>query len=130
VIRLERMSRQDGLPRPVAALAVALPTAALLRWLGTAGIGASMHDPHAGAGAELVGRPTLPSYLPGFFDTAGEVLPADPARDALRAVVYLDGHGTGDPLLVLVGWALVGRAASSRPPASAATSSQHSRLRK
>jgi hypothetical protein len=88
-------------------LAVALPTAALLRWLGTAGIGASMILMLV-LGLSSSGGLLSPSYLPGFFDTVGQVLPADPARDALRAVVYFDGHGTGDPLLVLVGWALVG----------------------
>ena len=88
-------------------LAVALPTAALLRWLGTAGIGASMILMLV-LGLSSSGGLLSPSYLPDFFETVGRVLPADPARDALRAVVYFNGHGTGEALLVLVAWALAG----------------------
>ena len=103
----------DGAFWPVAgvtallSLGVALPTAALLRWLGTAGIGLSMILMLV-LGLSSSGGLLSPSYLPGFFEIVGQVLPADPARDALRAVVYFDGHGTGEPLAVLVGWALVG----------------------
>jgi hypothetical protein len=88
-------------------LAVALPTAALLRWLGTAGIGASMILMLV-LGLSSSGGVLSPSYLPDFFETVGQILPADPARDALRAVVYFNGHGAGEALLVLLGWALVG----------------------
>lgn len=88
-------------------LAVALPTAALLRWLGTAGIGLSMILVLV-LGLSSSGGLLSPYYLPDFFVIVGQVLPADPARDALRAVVYFDGHGTGEPLGVLMGWALVG----------------------
>ena len=88
-------------------LAVALPTAALLRWVGTAGIGLSMILMLV-LGLSSSGGLLSPSYLPGFFETVGQILPADPARDALRAVVYFDGHGTDEPLLVLVAWALAG----------------------
>ena len=103
----------DGAFWPVAgvtallSLAVALPTAALLRWLGTAGIGLSMILMLV-LGLSSSGGLLSPSYLPGFFEIVGQILPADPARDALRAVVYFDGHGTGEPLSVLMGWALVG----------------------
>ena len=88
-------------------LAVVLPTAALLRWLGTAGIGASMILMLV-LGLSSSGGLLSPAYLPGFFEFAGPLLPPDPARDALRAVVYFDGHGSGEALGVLAAWALVG----------------------
>ena len=88
-------------------LAVVLPTAALLRWLGTPGIGVSMILMLV-LGLSSSGGLLSPEYLPGFFELAGPLLPPDPARDALHAVVYFDGHGTGEPLAVLAAWALIG----------------------
>ena len=88
-------------------LAVGLPTAALLRWLGAAGIGASLLLMLV-LGLSSSGGLLSPAYLPGFFEFVGPLLPPDAARDALRVVVYFDGHGIGEALGVLSAWVVIG----------------------
>src|ERR671918_361751 len=88
-------------------LAISLPTAGLVRWLGAAGIGVSMMVMVV-LGLSSSGGLLSPEFLPGFFEVVGPLLPPDAAREALRSVVYFDGHGTTDALGVLAIWVVVG----------------------
>jgi hypothetical protein len=91
-------------------LAVGLTTAGLLRWLGGAGIGLSMVLMVL-LGLSSSGGVLSSQFLPGFFEAVGPLLPASAGRDALRAVVYFDGHGSAAALMVLVAWSLIGAGA-------------------
>jgi hypothetical protein len=91
----------------VLSLAVGLTAAALVRWSGSAGIGASILVLVA-VGLSSSGGVFSPTFLPGFFDAVGPLMPPGAGRDALRAVVYFDGHGAADALAPLLAWALVG----------------------
>jgi hypothetical protein len=91
-------------------LAVSLTTAGLLRWLGAAGIGVSMVLLVL-LGLSSSGGLLSSQFLPGFFEAVGPLLPPAAARDALRAVVYFDGHGSAAALTVLVAWSLIGGSA-------------------
>jgi hypothetical protein len=106
----------DGAFWPVAgvtallSLAVSLTTAGLLRLLGGAGIGVSMVLMVL-LGLSSSGGLLSSQFLPGFFEAVGPLLPPAAGRDALRAVVYFDGHGSATALTVLVAWSLIGAAA-------------------
>jgi hypothetical protein len=91
-------------------LAVSLTTAGLLRWLGAAGIGVSMVLLVL-LGLSSSGGVLSSEFLPGFFEAVGPLLPPAAGRDALRAVVYFDGHGSAAALTVLVAWSLIGASA-------------------
>jgi hypothetical protein len=91
-------------------LAVSLTTAGLLRWLGGAGIGLSVVLMVL-LGLSSSGGVLSSEFLPRFFEGVGPVLPPTAGRDALRAVVYFDGHGSAAALTVLVAWSLAGAGA-------------------
>lgn len=48
--------------------------------------------------------------LPAFFQDLHAVMPLANAIDALRGVLYFDGAGVGEPVLVLCGWTAAGGA--------------------
>jgi hypothetical protein len=88
-------------------LAIALPTAGLVRLLGPAGVGVAavlfLFIGNTGSG-----NATAPELLPGFWRAVGPLLPPGAGGSALRGAAYFDGAGLTTPLLVLGGWALLG----------------------
>jgi hypothetical protein len=85
------------------AATVALLTTAVVRWIGTPGIGLCvlalmMFSLPASGGA--VG----PEFVPDFYQAVAAVLPSHAAVLALRGTVYFGGGGTTVPILVLLGW--------------------------
>jgi hypothetical protein len=85
------------------AATVALLTTAVVRWLGTPGIGLCvlalmLFSLPASGGA--VG----PEFVPDFYQAAATILPSHAAVLALRGTVYFGGGGTTTPILVLLAW--------------------------
>jgi uncharacterized protein DUF3533 len=63
----------------------------------------------------VIGNPasggnSAPELLPGFWRALSQVLPPGAATTAMRDVVYFDGHGAADALVVLGLWAVLGTA--------------------
>ena len=88
-------------------LAMALPTAALVRRFGLHAIGP------AAITFLLIGNPgsgnaSAPELLPGFWGAVGPLLPPGAGGQALRNVAYFDGAALGKPLLVLAAFAAAG----------------------
>src|SRR4029077_21197302 len=87
--------------------ASALVVAGLVRLIGVAG---------AGIGALLlviIGNPlsgiaTSPRLLPGPWGEVGQWLPTGAGGTLLRTVAYFPGASVWAPLLILLGWALLG----------------------
>ncbi|MET9700042.1 DUF3533 domain-containing protein [Streptomyces sp. NPDC006529] len=48
--------------------------------------------------------------LPPFWKAIGPVLPPGAGTYAARSIAYFKGNGTGPPMLILAGWALLGSA--------------------
>jgi hypothetical protein len=88
-------------------LAMALPTAGLVRAIGAPGIGLGaltfllIGNPGSGNG-------TAPELLPGFWRAVGPLLPPGAGGSALRNVAYFDGAALTRPLLVLAAFATFG----------------------
>jgi hypothetical protein len=88
-------------------LAMALPTAALHRLLGQAGIGIGavlflvLANPASGNGS-------APELLPGFWRAFGQLMPPGAGGTGLRNTSYFDGNAVTGPLVVLGCFALVG----------------------
>lgn len=88
-------------------LAMALPTAALHRLFGQAGIalGAVLFlviaNPASGNG-------TAPELLPGFWRWISQLMPPGAGGTGLRNTSYFDGNALAQPLLVLGGYVLAG----------------------
>ncbi|MCW2985429.1 MAG: hypothetical protein JWR63_2999 [Conexibacter sp.] len=85
------------------AATVALVTTAVVRWLGTPGIGLCvlammLFSLPASGGA--VG----PEFVPDFYRAVAPILPSHAALLALRGTVYFDGGGTTGPILILLAW--------------------------
>lgn len=85
------------------AATVASITTATVRWIGAPGIGLCF------LGLMLFSLPASggavgPDFVPGFYREAAPVLPSHAALLALRGVVYFDGGGTTEPVLVLLAW--------------------------
>ena len=90
-------------------LAMALPTAALVRRFGPHAIGP------AAITFLLIGNPgsgntSAPELLPGFWRAVGPLLPPGAGGQALRNVAYFDGAALAKPLLVLAAFAAAGAA--------------------
>jgi len=94
------------------ALAVAATSLTLLgleALLGTVGLG-------IGAvlvlliGNPLAGTTSAPEMLPGWSGELGRYLPPGASTSLLRSTAFFDGGGAAFPLLVLVGWLLIGAA--------------------
>lgn len=89
--------------------ATALAVLGLESLLGQAGLG-------VGAlvmmlfGNALSGAASAPELLPTGWGAVGQWLPAGASNTALRAVAFFNGNGAAGPLLVLVGWAVLGLA--------------------
>ncbi|SCL55518.1 hypothetical protein GA0070606_2453 [Micromonospora citrea] len=101
----------DPLAEAAAAGLFALAAAATV-----AGLGALLGRPGIGLGALLVflvGNPlsavsAAPELLPQPWGTVGQFLPVGAGGTLLRSVTFFDGAGSGRPLAVLAGYALVG----------------------
>ncbi|MFE9825825.1 hypothetical protein ACFYSH_27445 [Streptomyces sp. NPDC005791] len=94
------------------ALGVAAVSATLLglqALLGTAGfaLGSSLMML---LGNPLAGLATGPHWLPGGWDTLGQLLPPGASGTLLRVNAFFDGAGAGPPVLVLTLWVVVGAA--------------------
>ena len=88
-------------------LAMALPTAGLVRAIGAPGIGLAVLT------FLLIGNPgsgnaTAPELLPGFWRAVGPLLPPGAGGAALRNVAYFDAAALTRPVLVLAGFAAFG----------------------
>ncbi|MCK1795690.1 hypothetical protein MTQ01_06635 [Streptomyces sp. XM4193] len=75
--------------------------------LGMAGLGAGVGTMML-LGNPLSGLATGDDWLPGGWATLGQLLPPGASGSLLRGTAYFDGAGTTAPLLVLVGWVLLG----------------------
>lgn len=90
-------------------LAVGLATLALQAWFGIGGVAAAivlfvvLGNPSAGGA-----YPT--SMLPSVFGRIGPALPPGAGTDGIRGIVYFDGAGVGNDVVVLAAWALAGLA--------------------
>lgn len=88
-------------------LAAATVTMAFQMLFGVLGIGLTvivfviLGNPSAGGAYQ-------PSLLPPFWRTLHGVLPNGAGVDAVRNVVYFNGHGVGGPLAVLIAWSIAG----------------------
>jgi hypothetical protein len=56
------------------------------------------------------GGPFARPLLPGFWSTIGGLLPPGASVDLARSALFFDGARIAGPILVLVGWALLGAA--------------------
>jgi hypothetical protein len=54
------------------------------------------------------GGPFARPPLPGFWSTIGGVLPPGASVDLARSALFFDGARITGPVLVLVGWAVLG----------------------
>ena len=54
------------------------------------------------------GGPFSTELLPGFWRTIGPWLPTGAGVDLIRNIAYFDGHATGRPIVVLLGWMVLG----------------------
>lgn len=88
-------------------MAVAGVTFALQVLFGAVGIGLTvvifviLGNPSAGGAYQA-------ALLPPFWRAIGSALPNGAATEAVRRIVYFDGHGIGGPIAVLVVWAVAG----------------------
>jgi hypothetical protein len=88
-------------------LAVSIVVAAGARIMGVAGVA-------LGAlvlvllGLVSSGGPLGTEFLPDAYRAIAPWLPVGPSFSALRGVLYFDGAGAGEPVILLVGWATVG----------------------
>jgi ABC-2 family transporter protein len=84
----------------------------------TAGIQAAIGEAGTGLvillfvilGNSASGGPFARPLLPGLWRTIGGVLPPGASVDLARAALFFDGARIAGPILVLVGWALLGAA--------------------
>jgi hypothetical protein len=104
------------------ALAIALTTTAVVRWIGAAGIGLGFLV-FTLFSLPATGGPIGPELVPGFYRSVAPVLPSHAALIALKGVVYFGSAGTLTPILILLAWiaaALLAEAAAHllrrRPP--------------
>lgn len=107
-------------------LAIAATVTGLHRVLGLGGValGALLM---VALGNPLSGVTSAPQMLPNGWGALGQWLPPGAGATALRTVSFFDGAGTGMPLLVLGGWALLGLALVLLVPVSGrATASRRS----
>lgn len=86
---------------------VGVATFAFQTWLGVIGIGVAillfvvLGNPSAGGAYPS-------SLLPPFFSTIGPWLPPGAATSGIRGIVYFDDAGVRGPVLVLLGWMVLG----------------------
>src|SRR4051794_21430009 len=90
-------------------LAIALPVAAFQVLLGIPGTAVGLLV-FVVIGNPASGGSSAPQLLPGFWRTISQALPPGAANTAMRDVVYFDGHGATNALLVLVTYAVLGAA--------------------
>jgi len=88
-------------------LAIATTIIGLRAWFGAAGLAA------AAALFMLIGNPfsgitSAPELLPGWVSVVGQLLPPGAGASALRSTAFFDGGGLAQPLLVIVGWIVIG----------------------
>lgn len=83
--------------------AVALTTAAVIRLVGSPGIGICLVV-LAFFALPGSGGPLGYEFLPAFYHSIAQALPSTAGVSALRGAVYFAGHGTLDPILVLIAW--------------------------
>jgi hypothetical protein len=88
-------------------LAIGLPIAAFQVIFGIAGtaIGAVLF---LVIGNPASGGSSAPQLLPGFWRTLSQILPPGAAVTSMRDVVYFNGHGSSQALIVLAGYAVLG----------------------
>lgn len=88
-------------------LAVSVVTLAFETWLGVIGIGVVillfvvLGNPSAGGAYPS-------SLLPPFFSAIGPWLPPGAGTSGIRGIVYFDNAGVSGPVLVLLGWLVLG----------------------
>lgn len=88
-------------------LAVGVATLAFETWFGVIGIGVAillfvvLGNPSAGGAYPN-------SLLPPFFSAIGPWLPPGAGTSGIRGIVYFDGAGVRGPVLVLLGWLVLG----------------------
>ena len=86
---------------------VGIATLAFETWLGVIGIGVAillfvvLGNPSAGGAYP-------DSLLPPFFSAIGPWLPPGAGTSGIRGIVYFDGAGVRGPVLVLLGWLVLG----------------------
>jgi uncharacterized phage infection (PIP) family protein YhgE len=90
-------------------LAIGLPIAAFQVIFGIPGtaIGAILF---LVIGNPASGGSSAPELLPGFWRTLSQILPPGAAVTSMRDVVYFNGHGSSDALIVLAVYAILGAA--------------------
>jgi hypothetical protein len=90
-------------------LAISLPIAAFQVIFGIAGtaIGALLF---LVIGNPASGGSSAPELLPGFWRTLSQLLPPGAAVTSMRDVVYFNGHGSSQALIVLAVYAVLGAA--------------------
>jgi hypothetical protein len=90
-------------------LAIAMPIAAFQVIFGLAGtaIGALLF---LVIGNPASGGSSAPELLPGFWRTLSQILPPGAAVTSMRNVVYFNGHGNSQALIVLALYAVLGAA--------------------
>lgn len=90
-------------------LAIGLPIAAFQVIFGIAGtaIGAVLF---LVIGNPASGGSSAPQLLPGFWRTLSQLLPPGAAVTSMRDVVYFNGHGSSQALIVLAVYAVLGAA--------------------
>ena len=88
-------------------LAIGLPIAAFQVIFGIAGtaIGALLF---LVVGNPASGGSSAPELLPGFWRTLSQILPPGAAVTSMRDLVYFDGHGSSQALIVLAVYAVLG----------------------
>jgi hypothetical protein len=88
-------------------LAMSATTAGLISVGGAAGlgIGAALF---VFVGNPFSGSTTAPELLPGLAHHVGQWLPPGAAANALRSVIYFDGHGAGAHIGILLAWTALG----------------------
>lgn len=104
-------------------LAIAAAVAGLHRVIGLGGValGALLM---VALGNPLSGVSSAPEMLPAGWGALGQWLPPGAGVTALRGVAFFDGAGSGMPLLVLGGWALLGLVLLVLPVSARATASR------
>lgn len=88
-------------------LAMTSITAALLRLVGLPGVGLAILS-LVMVGNSAAGGPVSYRFLPDFYRQLSQYLPAGATVTALRSALYFDNAALAAPLVVLIGWTVVG----------------------